>query len=65
VDPSESYIDQIGFDCAALSKMIVSVWTLKSVKITFVMEHDQRMIIKLLENEGADARNIGDRLQTD
>jgi hypothetical protein len=29
------------------------------------MEHDQRMIIKLLENEGADARNIGDRLQTD
>jgi hypothetical protein len=29
------------------------------------MEYDQRMIIKFLLNEGADARDIADRLETD
>jgi hypothetical protein len=37
--------------------------TLKSVKDTFRMDHDQRVIIKFLFNEKADARDIADRLQ--
>jgi hypothetical protein len=44
--------------------MIFPVWTLKSIKNTFGMEYDERMIIKFLWNEGADARDIADRLQT-
>jgi hypothetical protein len=46
-----------------LLKMIFSLWTLKSVKSTFGMEHDQRVIIKFLWNERVDARQIADRLQ--
>jgi hypothetical protein len=45
--------------------MIFPVWILKSVKSTFGMEYDQRMIIKFLWNEEANARDIADRLQTD
>jgi hypothetical protein len=41
------------------------VWTLKSVKSTFGMEYDQRVIIRFLWNEGSDARDIAERLQTD
>jgi hypothetical protein len=44
--------------------MIFPVWTLKSVHSPFGMEYDQRMIIKFLWNEGADARQIADRLHT-
>jgi hypothetical protein len=43
--------------------MIFPVWTLKSVKNTFGMEYDQRMIIKFVWNEGTDACDIADRLQ--
>jgi hypothetical protein len=45
--------------------MIFPVWTLKCVKNTFEMEYDQRVIIKFLWNEGADACNIADRMQTE
>jgi hypothetical protein len=44
-------------------KMILPVWTLKSVNSPFGMEYDQRVIIKFLLNEGADVRDIADRLQ--
>jgi hypothetical protein len=43
--------------------MIFPIWTLKSVNHSFGMEYDQRVIIKFLWNEGADARQIADRLQ--
>jgi hypothetical protein len=43
--------------------MIFPVWTLKSVNNPFGMEHDQRVIIKFLWNERADARQIAARLQ--
>jgi hypothetical protein len=39
------------------------VCRLKSVKATFDMECDQRVIVKFLWNEAADARDIADRLQ--
>jgi hypothetical protein len=44
--------------------MIFPVWILKSVNDPFGMEYDQRVIIKFLWNEEADARKIADRLQT-
>jgi hypothetical protein len=43
--------------------MIFPVWTLKSVKNTFGMEYDQRVIIKFAWNERTDACDIADRLQ--
>jgi hypothetical protein len=43
--------------------MIFPVWTLKYVNDPFGMEYDQTVIIKFLWNEGADARQIVDRLQ--
>jgi hypothetical protein len=43
--------------------MIFSIWTLKSVKSAFGMEHDQRVIIKFLWNEEADACKIAAKLQ--
>jgi hypothetical protein len=43
--------------------MIFPVWILKSMKSAFGMEYDQRLIIKFLWNEAADACNIADRLQ--
>jgi hypothetical protein len=43
--------------------MIFPVWILKSVKSIFGMARDQRVIIKFLWNERADARQIADRLQ--
>jgi hypothetical protein len=43
--------------------MVFPFWTLKSVQSTFGMEYDQRVIIKFLWNEAADARDIADRLQ--
>jgi hypothetical protein len=42
--------------------MIFPVWTLKSVKNTFGMEYDQRVIINFFWNERIDARHIADRL---
>jgi hypothetical protein len=44
--------------------MIFPVWTLKSVNNPFGMEYDQRVIIKFLWNERANARQITARLQT-
>jgi hypothetical protein len=43
--------------------MIFPVWILKSVNNPFGMELDQRVIIKFLWNDGADAHQIADRLQ--
>jgi hypothetical protein len=43
--------------------MIFPVWTLKFVNDWFWMEHDQRVIIKFLCNEGRDARQIAARSQ--
>jgi hypothetical protein len=43
--------------------MIFPVWTLKSINGPFGMEYDQRVIIKFLWDDGADARQIADRLQ--
>jgi hypothetical protein len=40
------------------------VWTLKSVNGRFGMEYDQRVIIKFLWNDRANARKIVARLQT-
>jgi hypothetical protein len=48
----------------AFKKVIFPLWTLKSVKNMFVMDRDQRMIIKFLWNEGAGACQIAARLQT-
>jgi hypothetical protein len=42
--------------------MISPVWTLKYVNGPFGMEYDQRVIIKFLWNERAEARQIADRL---
>jgi hypothetical protein len=47
----------------AFLKIIFPVWTLQSVKSTFGMHHDQRVMIKFLENEGGDACKIAVRLQ--
>jgi hypothetical protein len=41
--------------------MIFPVWTLKSVKSTFGMKYDQRVIIKFLWNEGTDVCDIAKR----
>jgi hypothetical protein len=43
--------------------MIFPVWILKSIDGPFGIEYDQRVIIKFLWNEGADAHQIADRLQ--
>jgi hypothetical protein len=43
--------------------MIFPIWTLESLKSTFETDHDQRVIIKFLWNEGASAREIAARLQ--
>jgi hypothetical protein len=43
--------------------MIFPGWTFKPVHEPFEMEYDQRVIIKFLWNEGADTRQIADRLQ--
>jgi hypothetical protein len=43
--------------------MISPVWSSKSAKSTFGMDHDQRVIIQFLENNGADTRQIAARLQ--
>jgi hypothetical protein len=43
--------------------MMFLVWILKSINGPFGMEYDQTVIIKFLWNEGADARQIADRLQ--
>jgi hypothetical protein len=43
--------------------MIFPVWILKSVNDPFGMEDDQRVIIKFLWNERADACQTADRLQ--
>jgi pyocin large subunit-like protein len=43
--------------------MIFPVWTLKSVNDPFGMEYDQRVTIKFLWNDGANARQMADRLR--
>jgi hypothetical protein len=43
--------------------MIFPVWILKSIKNMFGMKYDQRVIIKFLWNEKADARDIIARWQ--
>jgi hypothetical protein len=43
--------------------MIFPVWTFQSVKSIFGMDDDQRVIIRFLWNEGADASNIAIELQ--
>jgi hypothetical protein len=64
VDPSESSIDQIDFEHAIHAIIIFLFYALKSVKGSFRIEHDQRVIIKFLLNEKADGRGIADKLQT-
>jgi hypothetical protein len=63
VDPSESQIDQIGFEHATNGIIIFPFCTLKSVKSTFQMEYDQRVIIRFLWNDGIDAHKSTHRLQ--
>jgi hypothetical protein len=63
VQPSESSIDQIGFECVAFLKIIFPLWTLKSVKCPYMMEYDQRVIIRFLSNEGITANEITIKLQ--
>jgi hypothetical protein len=38
-------------------------WTIKNVTFAILMEYEQRVIIKILFNEGADARQIAERLR--
>jgi hypothetical protein len=63
VDRSESETDQIGVEHALYAIIIFLFCALKSVKGTFDMEYDQRMIMKYRLNEEGDARNIADNLQ--
>jgi hypothetical protein len=58
VDPSESEIDQIDFEYATGGIIIFLSCILKSVKGTFRMEYDQRVIIRFLWKEGIDAHEI-------
>jgi hypothetical protein len=44
--------------------MIFPVWTLQSIHGPFGMAYDQTVITKFLWNEGADAHQIAERLQT-
>jgi hypothetical protein len=60
--PSESSIDQIGFKCAVF-KNHFPFWKSKSVKSPFMMEYDQRVIIRFLSNERTTADEITTRLQ--
>jgi hypothetical protein len=63
VQPSESETDQIRFDCIAFYKIIFPFWRLEFVKSLFVMEYDQRVIIRFLWNDAIDANHITARLQ--
>jgi hypothetical protein len=63
VQPSESSIDQIGFECVAFKKIIFPFWMPKSVKDPFMVEYDQRVINRFLSNEGIAANEIITRLQ--
>jgi hypothetical protein len=63
VDPSESYIDQIGFEYMIDAVIIFSSFILKSVKITFRIEYDQRVIINCLLNERNDTRDTAEAPQ--
>jgi hypothetical protein len=58
MDSSESQINQIDFEYATDGLIIFSSCTLKSVKGTFRMESDQRVIVRFLLNEGIDAHKI-------
>jgi hypothetical protein len=58
-------MDQINSEHAIYAIIIFPFCALKFVKATFRIEYDQRVIIKFLLNEGADARDIADILQTD
>jgi hypothetical protein len=61
--PSENYIDQIGFEYTTDAVIILPFCTLKSVRSTFRIKYDQRVIIKFLLKEKVDVHDIADRLQ--
>jgi hypothetical protein len=63
VELSKSEINLIGIDSVDFSKVIFPLRPLKFLKGSFVMEYDQRVIIKFLWNERADARKTAARLQ--
>jgi hypothetical protein len=62
LDPSESEIDQIEFNCVAFKNDLPGL-DLKIRENTFGIDHDQRVIIKFLWNEEVDAHQIAARLQ--
>jgi hypothetical protein len=64
MDSSESSIDQIGFEHVTDGVIIFSFCILKSIKGTFQMDYDQRVIIRFRWNEGIDAHEMIHRLQT-
>jgi hypothetical protein len=59
----ESQADRIGFNYAVDYIIIVPSFTLKYINEIFRMKYDQRVIIRFLYNEGADADNIAQILQ--
>jgi hypothetical protein len=63
VDPSETEIDQVGFECATDGLIIFPFYTLNFFKGTFRIEHDQRVIIRFLWNERINTHEITRRLQ--
>jgi hypothetical protein len=63
MDLLESQTHRIGFNSAIDSIIIFPSSTFKYIHETLRMEHDQRVIIRFLHNQGADAHNIIQRLQ--
>jgi hypothetical protein len=56
VEPSETGINLIGFDSVYFQKIIFALRPSKLVQVSFGMGYDERVIIKFIWNEGADAR---------
>jgi hypothetical protein len=54
----ENQINRIGFNSAVDSIIISPSCTFKYVNEMFRMEYDQRVIIRFVHNEGADAHDI-------
>jgi hypothetical protein len=63
MDRLDNQTDRIGFNSAADSIIIFAFCTFNYVNETLWMEYDQRVIIRFLHNERADAHNITQRLQ--
>jgi hypothetical protein len=63
VQPSESSIDQIRFECVAFEKIIFPFEKLKSVKRPSLRAYDQRVIVRFLSNDGIVADEIITRFQ--